>query len=154
MKKLFSKLNYFIFLILLFALPVKDNILPTILTAWVATWLFEGNLKQKFQNFDYKNPNYLVLAIYFLIMVISVLQARDMTKGWYHVQQTLSIAFLPIIIAGSNQYVNKNYQNILLTFVIANLTISIFLLAKALYTNLHYDSGNWMFNFSPYKSLE
>lgn len=153
-QNIFQNINFYLFLLFVFALPFKDNFLPTILTVWIFSWLLEGNLKQKFIGFDYRNKYYIALAIYFLLTVIAFFKANNSATGWYSIQEKLSIAFFPIIIAGSNNLIKKNYNKILLTFTLATLTVSLYLIVHAFFTNLHIENGNWHLTISPYSILE
>ncbi len=153
-QNIFQNINFYLFFLLVFALPFKDNFLPTILTAWIFSWLFEGNLKQKFTGFDYKNKYYIPLAAYFILTVAAFFMAKNSSTGWYHIQEKLSMAFFPIIISGSNSLIKKNYSKILLTFILATLSVSLYLITYAFFTNLHIENGTWHLTVSPYSSLE
>ncbi|OQX96208.1 MAG: hypothetical protein B6I20_14715 [Bacteroidetes bacterium 4572_117] len=137
-----TNLNYFALLLFVFWLPLKDSYFPTIITFWMFTWLLEGNIKEKFVSFSY-NKIYIAFLLYFLLTIIALLYTNDIDAGLFDVQEKLSIAFFPIILAGSNQKIKNNYNTILFVFVIANVVASFYCLANALVTNIIIENATW-----------
>ncbi len=148
-----NKLNFFTLNLFVFALPFKDSYLPTILVLWIFTWLLEGNLKQKFYVFQYKNSLFMALAFYFLLYITALFQTNNLQEGIKYIQQILSIIFFPLIISGSNKVIKKNYKIILWVFVVGTLVSSLYIIFHALYVNMHFESGTWTIKISPWKGI-
>jgi O-antigen ligase len=146
-KEYIAKLNYFFTLLFIFALSFKDSYIPTILVLWIGTWVFEGNLKKKFLSFPYSNKLFLALLFYFVLTVISIFRSKDIAYGWFHVQEKLSMIFFPIIIAGLNKKIRKNYKTLLFTFALGSFTAAIFILLYAFYSNLIIENGTWYIKY-------
>ena len=142
----FQKLNYFALLLFVFWLPLKVNYLPLIISLWIFTWLLEGNLKEKFKSFKY-DQIYFAFTVYFLLGISALLYTQNIDAGLFHIQKQLSIVFFPIIIAGSNKIVKKNYKHLLLVFVLANLIAAVYVLANAFFSNLIIENGNWYIKY-------
>ena len=147
------KLNYFFFLLFVFALPFKDNYLPTILVLWVFTWLLEGNLKQKFLAFQYKESLFIALAFYFLLYITALFQTGNLQEGIKYIQHNLSILFFPLIISGSNKLIKKNIKIILWVFVLGTLISSLYMIFHALYVNIHFENGVWAIKLSSWEGF-
>jgi len=152
-KKILININYWATLLFIFWLPLKDNYFPIIISFWIFTWLLEGNLKSKFINFPYA-PIYMAFLLYFLLTVISLFYTNDLDYGLFHIQEKLSIAFFPIILAGSNQKIKQNYSTILLVFVLGNLVASIYCLSNAFFSNLIFENGNWYIRYWHWEGFE
>ena len=130
-------------LLLSFSFPLKDKFLLITVSLWVLFWLSEGNLKTKFIGFNYKNPLYIALSIYFILIVISSILTGSISDAWFQIQKKLSLVFFPIIFAGANKKIKSNTNLILLAFVIANLVVSVYLLTNTFFSNLIIENGHW-----------
>ncbi|MEN8120227.1 MAG: O-antigen ligase family protein [Bacteroidota bacterium] len=141
-----NKLNFFALLLFIFWLPLNSNYLPIIISFWIFTWILEGNIKEKFFSFSYRKL-YVGFLIYFFLTIISLFYTIDFNDGLFDIQEKLSIAFFPIILAGSNEIVKKHYKTILLVFVLANLIASIYCLSDAFFSNLIIENGTWYIKY-------
>ena len=141
-RKHIINVNYLATILFVVWLPLKDNYFPIIISFWIFTWLLEGNFKTRFTPFPHKGL-YVGILLYFLLIVMSLFYTNDIDYGLFHIQEKLSIAFFPIILLGSNEKVKQNYNTLLIVFVLANLTASIYILVNAIITNIVVENGTW-----------
>ena len=146
LNRVLININYFATLLFIFWLPLKDDYLPIIISFWIFTWLLEGNLKSKFTSIPYKEL-FVGFIVFFLLTILSLFYSKDFDYGLFHIQEKLSIAFFPIILAGSNKIIKNNFKTVLLIFVLGNFIASAYYLLNAIIPNIVIENGNWYIKF-------
>lgn len=138
--------NYFLCLLFIFWLPLKDEYLPLIMALWIFTWLLEGNFKNRFSFFSI-NPLFISLIIFFSFTILYIFRANDFEYGFFQVQQKLSLVFFPLILAGSSNKIKDNYKMILLVFILGNLVASFYCLIYTFIDCLKIENGSYTINY-------
>lgn len=106
-RDIIGRINYGLFLALVFLLPFPQLPLRYVGTAWVISWLFELRwLNLKITNIKIQIP-FILFGIWYLWKLLSGLWAPDTAAWGWKMERYLAFIFLvPIGIWGVNKYYN------------------------------------------------
>ncbi len=147
-----QSINFFLFLTLVFALPFSDSYLPLLLSLWIGTWVLEGNFTNRFLRPKYLSL-WLALLFYFLLVFVNAFRVEDIGRGFFYVQESLSLIFFPLMFLGANNKIKKNPELVLKIFILGNFAASLLCLGNALNESLQMINGTLVFSYKEYPDL-
>ncbi len=146
-----GRMNFFFFLLIVFALPISRQLFTIALWPWIFTWIIEGNFKNKFSNANLRQNTFTLsfLPSLYLLMIISILWSDDKSNGFNQLGIQASMIIFPVILSFSNGlYKQKDtFRKIFISFCSGIILITIFLLIKAIIYAVTIKNGQ--FNFNP-----
>jgi O-antigen ligase len=124
---------YYLFLLLAFLLPVLERAVPLVIILIVINWLVEGRFTLKLSRlYSRKSSDILLLALLFVIYVISLMYSDNVRQGVFELEVTLSILVFPVIFATIDRdiFIGKSHY-IFMAFCAGCLLASLFMLGNA-----------------------
>lgn len=142
-------LQYYIFILLVFVIPLTKKYLPY----FVFLWVLSGFISiRKVNRESVKNIILLLFPLlFFSIHAIGLFYSNNFESGLFDLEVKLSIFFIPVVSIFITDKVQVNYRLILKLFVFGNLLASITCLVLALYKSISFnelgdlifESSNW-----------
>ena len=151
-RKLLESNNIYFFGLLLLVAGLPVSLFVTSISQFIllAAFLFEGNLKEKFNRFFHNKPALLFSGIW-LIHFIGILWTSDIGEGIKDLRIKLPILILPLIIGGSKPVSSKQFKWVLMIFVASvfcSSLISMLVLADIIHRNIYDIRDVFIFNIS------
>src|SRR6056297_2363482 len=106
-KFLRNDLQYYIFLLVAFFMPLTQEYLPYLMFLWV----FSGVMAIRKVEFNYSKIQWLLIllpAIFYLFHVIGMIHTSDFQSGLFDLEMKLSLLFAPIVMLFLTDKVKQN----------------------------------------------
>ncbi len=142
-----SNFQYYIFIILVLAIPLTKKYLPYVMFLWVLSGVISiRSLKIK----DYKSYILLIFPfLFYLIHAIGLFYSDNLKSGLFDLEVKLSILFVPFMALLITEKVRVNYRIVLKFFVFGNFIASIVCLVFAFNNSINVnDFGKIVFESS------
>ncbi|MCK5168792.1 MAG: hypothetical protein KAQ75_02845, partial [Bacteroidales bacterium] len=147
-----SDFQYYIFIILVLAIPLTKKYLPYVMFLWLLSGVISiRSLKIK----DYKPYILLIFPfLFYLIHAIGLFYSDNLKSGLFDLEVKLSILFIPFVAVFVTDKVRANYRSILKFFVFGNFIASIICLIFALNKSVQMNElGNFIFETSNWPTV-
>lgn len=113
-------LQFYIFLLVAFFMPLTKEYLPYLMFLWV----FSGVLSVRKMEFNYTKFQWfliLIPAIFYFYHVIGMIYTSDFKSGLFDLEMKLSLLFAPVVILFLTDKVKQNTGLILKAFILGNI---------------------------------
>jgi len=148
-----DNLNYHAFLILMFCLPIGDQLVHLSIIFWILTCFLQKDILNKFRNF--KNLHlYYALSAYFIITCIWFAISTDKSSAFSSVESKLSFVLFPPLMMLSGNKLKQNQDKLFMAFIIGNLVASVYCYVHTFATNIIVENGIWHLKLSFLKENE
>ena len=142
-----SDLQYYIFLIVAFFLPLTKKYLPILMSLWVLSGIISI---RKVELRIYKPLIFLLFPfLFYLVHIIGLIYSDNLKEGLSDLEIKLSFLLVSLVILFITEKVKSNYRLILKFFVFGNLIASIICLISAFHNSMEVNEmGNFIFEIS------
>ena len=130
-KFLRNNLQFYIFLLVAFFMPLTHEYLPYLMFLWV----FSGVMAIRKVEFNYSKIQWLLIllpAIFYLFHVIGMIHTSDLQSGLFDLEMKLSLLFAPIVMLFLTHKVKQNANLVVKAFILGNLVALAICLFRAL----------------------
>ena len=133
-----KRINLYLVYLISFSIPFYIRFIPPLIILWLVFTLIEGNFKQKIKiNFNIEKNYYFFPAItFFMLIPIGLLWTNNMERGYFDVEEKLSLLVFPILFAVANEFIKKKRLNLLKLFIFGNFLASVICVFVAFYNSL------------------
>ena len=128
----YSKIYFYIILLITFFLPLNKKIIPPLIIVLVLNWLVEGHFKEKIKKIR-SSSLAILFASFYLIHIVGLLYSSNLGFGLFDLEIKLSILIFPFLFSTSPSLNKQQVTNVLLAFIAGCLAAMIICLSYALY---------------------
>ncbi len=143
-----NSIFYYLFLLLIFFIPINNHIVSYIIGAIVIIWLIEGNFNNKFKNI-LKNPYTFLFSGYFILYFIGLFYSKNISFGLFDLQIKLSLFIFPVIFSSFDKEfrssLTSNVSHLFKAYILGCLLACLICLINATYQYIK-DEG-YIINF-------
>ncbi len=147
-----SDFQYYIFIILVLAIPLTRKYLPYVMFLWVLSSIISI---RKIKKVSYKQLILLLFPfLFFVSHVIGLAYSDDLKNGLFDLEVKLSILVIPFVAVFITEKVRVNHRIVLKFFVLGNFIASIICLVFALNKSVQMNElGNFIFETSNWPTV-
>jgi len=153
-KFLRNDLQYYIFLLVAFFMPLTHEYLPYLMFLWV----FSGVMAIRKVEFNYSKIQWLLIllpAIFYLFHVIGMIHTSDIQSGLFDLEMKLSLLFAPVVLLFLTDKVKQNINLVVKAFILGNLVALAICLFRALdHSLIMNEAGQILFEPSYWNSKQ
>ena len=146
------KWNYYLLMLLVFAMPFYMRFLPYLIAASLLSWMLQKDIIQRVKK-SFSSKYFTAFILFYGLHLIGLIYTKNINTGLFKLQVKLSLIIFPLIIFSSGDYLVKRRDNILQSFVYGNLVASIMCLVLAFYHSFH-NGGDELFNTAVWPSAK
>ena len=120
--KLFDKINYFLFVLLAFFIPLYSIVVPYIIGLIVLVWIIEFDFRKKLKRLrERHNRLYLLsFASLYVLYLVGILYSSNINYAVFDLEVKLSLIIFPIIFSTIKKevFTASNFKKILIVFIV------------------------------------
>ena len=126
-----NDLQFYIFLLVAFFMPLTKEYLPYLMFLWVLS----GVIAIRKVEFNFPRIQWLLIllpAIFYLFHVIGMIYTSDFHSGLFDLEMKLSLLFAPVVMLFLTDKVKQNINLVVKAFILGNLVALAICLLRAL----------------------
>lgn len=143
-------IDYYVFLVVLFALPFGGSLFSPLLFLWFLIVLISYFIKKDFILIKPKEPLF-ILIVFYLVYAISSLLTTALKVGMNELLFKLPLLLVPLLYPSQRDSYRIGLNNIMISFVLGCIVASLYYFGYAVYRSLSLVEGSWVFNSTPQK---
>ncbi len=136
--------NYYLLILLVFAMPFYMRFLPYLIAASLLSWLLQKNIIQRVKN-SFSSKYFIALILFYGLHLLGLIYTKNLDVGLFKIQVKLSLIIFPLIIFSSGDYLAERKNKILYSFVYGNIVASVICVVVAIYHSFQ-NGGDELFN--------
>lgn len=140
--------DYYVFLIFLFALPFGRSLFSPFLFLWFILVLVSYIIKKDF-SLAAISKQLFILVLYYLVFAFSSMLTTELKVGLSELQFKLPFLLVPLLYPAQRESYKQGFTNMMIAFVIGCVTASLYLWGYAAYRSFSFVNGSLVFNPIP-----
>ena len=119
-ENIIQKVNYGLFLVLVFSLSVFHKWVPILIILWGLSWFFDGGINRLRVSIRNRN-NFILLSIFFLFFLLHIIglfytSPDNLNRGLASIEKNIYLLIIPLFILSANKYYQK--EQVFVSFIL------------------------------------